>query len=105
MTTAEQQGPHLVEQIVTDDLDLLLEALPPSIRESLQTPIRRADLLEIVLDLGRLHEARYPGREVVLKITEDDLLSAEHEVQKMTDAYIKKVDEMLAAKERDIMEV
>jgi ribosome recycling factor len=38
-------------------------------------------------------------------ITEDDLTTAEHEVQKMTDTYIKKVDEMLAAKERDIMEV
>jgi len=76
VTTAEQQGPHLVEQIVTDDLDLLLEALPPTIRESLQSPTRRADLLEIVLDLGRLPEARYPGREVVLshsEVTESEL--------------------------------
>jgi len=39
------------------------------------------------------------------EITEDDLQSAEQEIQKMTDQFVKKVDEMLAAKERDIMEV
>jgi len=39
------------------------------------------------------------------EITEDDLTSAENEIQKMTDNYVKKVDEMLATKERDIMEV
>ena len=54
------------EQIVTDDLDLLLEALPPRISESLHQAERRIDLLEVVMDLGRLPEARYPGREVVL---------------------------------------
>jgi stage III sporulation protein SpoIIIAA len=76
VTSAERSEPVLVEQIVTDDLDLLLEALPPSICEALQSPARRADLLEVVLDLGRLPEARYPGREVVLshtEVTEDDL--------------------------------
>ena len=64
------------EQIVTDDLDLLLAALPPHIVEGLQAEGRRTDLLEVVMDLGRLPEARYPGREVVLsrkEITEDDL--------------------------------
>jgi stage III sporulation protein SpoIIIAA len=64
------------EQIVTDDLDLLLEALPPRIVESLQGHGRRTSLLEVIMDLGRLPEARYPGREVVLsrsEVTEDDL--------------------------------
>jgi len=64
------------EQIVTDDLDLLLDALPPHIVESLRQPERRVELLEVVMDLGRLPEARYPGREVVLsheEVTEDDL--------------------------------
>ena len=58
-----------------------------------------------------MHDAVWPS--VALKklvgdnvqITEDDLKSAEQEIQKMTDLFIKKVDEMLAAKERDIMEV
>lgn len=61
---------------MTDDLDLLLDALPPRIVESVRAPERRADLLEVVMDLGRLPEARYPGREVVLsheEVTEDDL--------------------------------
>lgn len=58
------------QQIVTDDLDLLLDALPPRIREQLVAPERREALLEVVLDLGRLPEARYPGREVVLSHTE-----------------------------------
>ena len=37
---------------------------------------RRTDLLEVVMDLGRLPEARYPGREVVLsrrEVNEEDL--------------------------------
>ncbi|MGE5597011.1 MAG: R3H domain-containing nucleic acid-binding protein [Hyphomicrobiales bacterium] len=64
------------EQIVTDDLDLLLDALPPHICEVLREEGRRVDLLEVVMDLGRLPEARYPGREVVLshtEVTEADL--------------------------------
>lgn len=60
------------EQIVTDDLDLLLDALPPRIVEALQSEERRTDLLEVVMDLGRLPEARYPGREVVLSHDEID---------------------------------
>ena len=39
------------------------------------------------------------------KISEDEKDSALEEIQKNTDAYIKKVDEHLAAKEKDIMAV
>jgi len=39
------------------------------------------------------------------KITEDDRKDGLDEVQKMTDGHIKKMDEMLKAKETDIMEV
>lgn len=45
---------------VTDDLDLLLDVMPPALREALDE--RQEDLLEIVLDLGRTPEARYPDR-------------------------------------------
>ncbi|TAK69870.1 MAG: AAA family ATPase, partial [Dehalococcoidia bacterium] len=55
-----------MQRIITDDLELLLAALPPHIAD----PIKRRDdntgLLEIVMDLGRRPEARYPGSEVVL---------------------------------------
>jgi len=39
------------------------------------------------------------------KITEDDKVVAEHESQKLTDIYIKKIDEAVAVKEKEIMEV
>ena len=48
---------------------------------------------------------RLKKAEKAKEISEDDLTSGEHEIQKMTDLYIKKVDEMLTGKERDIMEV
>jgi len=59
-----------VERIITDDLDLLLAALPPHIAEPLQDSEDNRDLLEIVMDLGRVPEARYPGREMVLSTRE-----------------------------------
>ena len=71
----EIQRPR-TEQIVTDDLDLLLAALPPRIGAALGEGSRCEGLLEVVMDLGRLPEARYPGREAVLareEVSDDDL--------------------------------
>jgi len=39
------------------------------------------------------------------EITEDELLKGEQEVQKLTDDFIKKVDDALAHKDKEIMEV
>ena len=39
------------------------------------------------------------------EISEDDSRHGHDKVQKLTDDYVKKVDEMLTAKEKDIMEV
>ncbi len=63
-------------EIVTDDLDQLLEVLPPHICDPLVAMTDKRDLLEVVLDLGREPEARMPGREVVLSphtVTEEDI--------------------------------
>ncbi|MEX0587988.1 MAG: AAA family ATPase [Cyanobium sp.] len=49
-------------QRITDDLDRLLEALPEVVQTSLASEQSREQLLEVVLDLGRVPEARYPGR-------------------------------------------
>ena len=49
-------------QRVTDDLDRLLEVLPEVVQTSLATEEAREQLLEVVLDLGRVPEARYPGQ-------------------------------------------
>ena len=63
-------------QRVTDDLDRLLALLPDAVQAELRTDERREQLLEVVLDLGRLPEARYPGRALTLgasPLTRDDL--------------------------------
>ena len=39
------------------------------------------------------------------EMTEDDLKIAEKDIQKLTDAMVKKVDELYAAKEKELMEV
>jgi hypothetical protein len=52
-----------VQRNVTDDLELLLEIMPPAIRQAIDRSPDREDLLEVVLDLGRLPEARFPGQD------------------------------------------
>ncbi len=39
------------------------------------------------------------------EITEDDLKDGEKEIQKITDNYIKEIDEVSAAKQKEIMEI
>lgn len=39
------------------------------------------------------------------KISQDDLRRSEQQVQKLTDQYVKTVDDLLAAKEKEVMEV
>ncbi len=56
-------------QRVTDDLDRLLELLPDAVQEQLRPEEAREQLLEVVLDLGRVPEARYPGRALALGST------------------------------------
>jgi stage III sporulation protein SpoIIIAA len=54
------------QRVVTDDLAQLLDVLPPRICEPLRDMERRHELLEVVLDLGREPEARFPGAELIL---------------------------------------
>ncbi|MFU8885300.1 MAG: AAA family ATPase [Cyanobacteriota bacterium] len=58
--------PSSPPQRVTDDLDRLLAVLPDSVAAALRPEPARDQLLEVVLDLGRVPEARYPGRAVSL---------------------------------------
>ena len=60
----------------TDDLKLLLEVLPPPVRTAIEGHARRGELVELVLDLGRLPEARFPdGGEFLsdLAVTREDI--------------------------------
>jgi len=54
------------QQQVTDNLDQLLDVLPPQVRQCLEAQPDLDQLLEIVLDLGRPAEARFPSRVVEL---------------------------------------
>ncbi|XP_010252317.1 PREDICTED: uncharacterized protein ycf45 isoform X2 [Nelumbo nucifera] len=47
--------------VVEDDLHALLEILPQDLHENLCNEPKRSQLLEVILDLGRLPEARYLG--------------------------------------------
>ena len=77
---------------------------------------RRKDLVKGVKQMGeearvRIRSARREGIDSIKKahkegaISEDNLGSYEKEVQKLTDQFVKKIDEALAAKEADILKV
>jgi stage III sporulation protein SpoIIIAA len=55
---------------ITDDLDAMLSVLPEDIRTALQRIGRRDELLEVILDVGRVPTSRYTNGEVVLRDTE-----------------------------------
>jgi stage III sporulation protein SpoIIIAA len=65
-----------MEKVITDDLDALLDIFPPHIKTPLLKQSDISELLEVVLDLGREPEARFPKREMLLgkkEIDESDL--------------------------------
>ncbi|MFP3853794.1 MAG: R3H domain-containing nucleic acid-binding protein [Anaerolineales bacterium] len=61
---------------ITDDLDDLLGVLPQDITNKLEEIDRKDDLLEVILDLGRVPTARYIDDEVTLsdrEVTHQDI--------------------------------
>ncbi len=70
--------PHesLAPHETADDLGVLLAALPPEIVDAIHALTDQEDLIEVVMDLGRRPEARYPDSEVALldrEINEADI--------------------------------
>jgi len=55
---------------ITDNLDVLLNVLPPEMARQLNVINRSDDLLEVILDLGRMPTARYVDREETLSQVE-----------------------------------
>jgi stage III sporulation protein SpoIIIAA len=53
---------HHAGMQITDDLTKLLEILPDAIRLSLEQHPKKDQLVEVVLDIGRRPEARFPGQ-------------------------------------------
>jgi len=77
---------------------------------------RRKDLVKVVKKHGEeckvsIRNARRDGVESLKKlksdskITEDELKKGEAQIQKLTDDFIKQIDETASHKEKDIMEV
>src|SRR5262247_3556807 len=78
---------ELPSREITDDLELLLRVMPPHIRESLHRQSDLKNLVEVVMDLGRQPEARFPSRAVYLgesNITREDIDYVTHRVGAFT---------------------
>lgn len=70
---------------ITDDLDALLVVLPEAIRSAVQRIDRRDELLEVILDLGRVPTARYTDGEKTLEDTEVTHAGIRHVVDRVVD--------------------
>jgi len=68
-------APDLPPDLPIDDLQQLLSILPPSIRAQLDRHSQRQSLIEVILDLGRLPEARFFGS--VEYLSEDPVTHAD----------------------------
>ncbi len=68
---------------ITDDLNALLDVLPAPIAQAVRDYNASEDLLEVILDLGRLPTARYVEREVVLSKNEVTPLDIEFVVRRI----------------------
>lgn len=103
--------------IITSDLGLNPAVSGMNIRVPLPplTEERRKDLIKVVRQEGE--NARVAIRNIrrdanndlkalnkEKEITDDELRKAEDDMQKMTDKYVKEVETLLTAKEKDLME-
>jgi len=107
---------HTIEKAIRDaDLGLnpatqgnLIRVPLPALSEE-----RRKELVKVVHKLAEeakiaVRHQRTEGRDRLKKlngVSEDDVKHAEKELQKLHDDYIHKIDEMIKAKEAEIMEV
>jgi ribosome recycling factor len=102
--TGDRQGHPQIEGA------LIRLPIPPLTEE------RRKDLVKVVKKYGeearvavrnvrRDANERFKKLEKEHKISEDELHTRQEEVQKITDRFIKEVDEVVEGKEKEIMEV
>ena len=94
----------------SNDGKLIRLSIPPLTEE------RRKDLVKVVKKMAeegkvKIRNARRDANEQFKtmkkdnKISEDEMFTAQDDVQGRTDKYIEKVDVVLAAKEKEIMEI
>lgn len=110
--------PDIEKAILKSDLGLnpssdgvLVRIVIPPLTEE-----RRKEMCKVLKRLGEeckiaLRNIRRDGNDGLKKlekdkeISEDELKRGEKEIQELTDQYVKKVDETVAAKEKEVMEV
>jgi len=94
----------------SNDGKIIRLSIPPLTEE------RRKELVKVVKKMSeeakiKLRNARRDANEELKdakknnKMAEDQIFTAQDEVQKLTDAGIQKVDKILAVKEKEIMEI
>ena len=119
LTVFDKSSAGAVEKaIMTSDLGLNPAGAGTVIRVPLPplTEERRRDLVKVVrseAEQGRVavrnirRDANSDLKELLKEkeISEDEERKATDEIQKLTDTYIAKIDELLAEKEKDLMEV
>lgn len=94
----------------SSDGSLVRIIIPPLTEE------RRKEMVKVIKRMGEeskiaIRNARREANDMLKKlekekeISEDELKRAEKEVQEFTDQYVKKVDDLVANKEEEVMEV
>lgn len=69
---------------ITDNLDVLLNVLPPQVAHQLTVINRSDDLLEVILDLGRIPTARFIDREEPLSQVEATHTEIDYVVERIS---------------------
>ncbi len=75
----------MTQRRITDDLNALLSVLPPPVAEAVTRVNNSDNLLEIILDLGRLPTARFVDSEVVLIQAETGHADINYVVERISD--------------------
>jgi stage III sporulation protein SpoIIIAA len=75
----------MIGKKITDNIDAMLSVLPPNVAEKLPKNKRMDDLLEVILDLGRVPTARYVDEEIILSQSEVTHADLEYVVERIGD--------------------
>lgn len=110
--------PEIEKAILKSDLGLNPTSDGQLIRVNIPalTEERRREMVKMIKRMGEeakiaLRNTRREANEILKKmekskeISEDELKRGEKEIQDLTDAYVKKTDEVMATKEKEVMEV
>ncbi len=73
----------MTQHRITDDLEVLLDVLPPNIRHAVEKANNSDKLLEIVIDLGRIAAARFVDGEVPLSVKEISRAEIDHVTERI----------------------